>query len=327
MFLVRELNPGLTHLLASFFLAASFLAMELAGGPARRRWARHAQLAGHAVGLLIAVYVACLVAFYALPLAAALIKAVTSFSWWQDFGRAVVRSEGAVVMVLVVAVPFLALLVALFVGTPLALPVLYAQSFARVFRAHRPTLGRQALVPCAAAVVGSLALFVIVNRQPQVAAFEALAEPPADDAARVRLLRDKEQLRAGLVNAYVASYRYLGADGEAGDLARLYRDEVGLPDGAARRVQLAFASLARPVFYDGASMTDDARRAEALYRSFFDAPIQKSENQAVLRALTATYSRTDREAGLLDRGQRRVLLAKQEVTVHAAWPRRRDRDS
>jgi putative PEP-CTERM system integral membrane protein len=320
IFLVRELSPGLTHLLASFFLAASFVAIELAGGIARRRWARHVQLAGHAVGLVVALYAAAVVAFFAVPAAVGLIRAFFRFDWLVDFGRAVLSSHGTAFLMLIIGTPFLLLSATLFIGTPLALPVLYVRSFLRMFRAHRAALGEWALAPCAAAVVASVGLFLAANRQPQVAAFAALAEPPRDDAARARLLERQEEIRAGLVNAYLGPYRYLGARGAPGDLASLYHQEVGLPYEVAESVQRAFATLAAPVLYDGESLYEDEARAEGLYRDFFDAPIQKRESEAVLRALTTTYSHADREAGLLDRGQRRVLLARQEVTITRQGP-------
>jgi putative PEP-CTERM system integral membrane protein len=320
IFLVRELNPGLTQVLASFFLGASFFAMELWGGTARRRWARLAQLGGHTVGLAVTAYASVLSAFLVFPAVIGFLREAVRFAWVPELGRALLHNPDAALLFLFIGVPLLALGAALFVGTPLVMPVLYVRSFLRVLRAHRPALGRLALAPVAAAVVGSVALFAWLNRQPQVAAFEALAAPPRDDAARARLLARKDELRAGLVNAYLAPYRHLGARGDALEVARLYRDDLGLSQSSASRVQAAFEGLAAPLFYDGPSFGDDGRRAAELYAAFFDAPIQKREREAVLRAIATTYSSTDREAGLLDVGQQRVLLAAQEVNIDEQGP-------
>src|SRR6185295_17045071 len=259
----------------------SFFAVDFVGGLARRPWVRAVQLAGHTIGLLVALYAGALLAFYALPAGVAVARAAVSLSWLRDLASALVHSGGRALFFAIVGLPLVALSAALFVGTPIALPWLYLRSFARVLRAHRAALGdaRAAAVPGAVAVA-VIGLFLLFDRQPQQAALAALAEPPRDDAARARLLGAEDDLRAGLLAAYLAPYRYLGARGGAHDIEWLYRQELGFSESAAAGVERLFLALASPAIYDGPSLAGVGADAERLYAAVFDSPIQKRESAA-----------------------------------------------
>src|SRR5947207_7403361 len=87
---------------------------------------------------------------------------------------------------------------------------------------------------------------------------------------------------------------------------------VGAAVGAG--AQAAHDALAQPFLYHGDAAADSARAAD-LYERFFDVPIQKAERETIVAALQATYERSDREAGLVDAGERKVHLDAQEVSV------------
>lgn len=170
----------------------------------------------------------------------------------------------------------------------------------------------------AAAVAAMLALqagvFALVNQQPQKEAFARLESgaltPAQFDSAQ-------KDLRAGLLNAYLASYRYASSEPESKGIAKMYENLLGLPPGLAALPQAAFNALATPLLYDGDDMASDARRAAELYEQYFDTPIQRGERTAIARALSATHDQDERESGLINIDQRKVWVAEQRVRVQA----------
>jgi putative PEP-CTERM system integral membrane protein len=125
----------------------------------------------------------------------------------------------------------------------------------------------------------------------------------------------QQTLRAGLLNAYLAPYRYASSAAESKGIAWMYERLLGLPPAVAAWPQAAFNALAKPLLYDGASMSADSARAAELYERYFDTPIQRGERTAIARALSATHDRDQRESGLVNIDQRKVRVAEQRVRV------------
>ncbi len=236
-------------------------------------------------------------------------------------------------MLFAMAVALFCLTTVMFAAMPLVLVVLYLGRWLAAHRAARAALGP--VVPAlltAAWVVLAAVGFVRANHQPQRAVLARLEKAPATDAERRALLADREAIRAGLLNAYLAPYRYVSPAGTDTAVAQLFERNVGLSDAHARWVQDLFDLLAQPMLYDGGVPPatpldhprgrgsagvggDDRQRAADLYAAFFDEPIQKGEKDSVLRALNATFDRSGREAGLLDEGGRKVHLERQDLVV------------
>lgn len=183
--------------------------------------------------------------------------------------------------------------------------------------ARSRTLGGLRVTAVTAAVALSLGLgFLSLPEQPQRVARALLAGADlASEVDRAKLLRHRESIRRGLLNAYLARYRYV-ADRrtDEGAVRSAYWHTVGLPLDWAEGLQAAWNALTAPLLYDG-DLHADRAWAVVEYGDFFDQPIERAEREPILRALSATFRREDREAGLLDVDRRRVWLAEQELSV------------
>ena len=305
LFLVRDMTAGVGFVIATAFVGiAAYLVRLLRPEEEDERGAAIASLAGDGVGLAIALYAAALLAFYALPIGVSAVVAFFRFDWLRSFH-----------VLYLVAIALFFTSASLFFFAPPAFIALYAARFARGARAATSVIGRRAAAITAIATAGALSLgFALSVRQPQDATFTKLAAPPADDAARRARIAGREALRDGLTNAYLAGWRYLGSKGGSYDVRALFRRELGFETGGAERAQATFNAIARPFLYDG-DLRADHDRAGELYAGFFDRSIQHGEKDRVLSAMAATYSREDREAGLLTAGERKVRVAKQEIRL------------
>ena len=162
-------------------------------------------------------------------------------------------------------------------------------------------------------LVASIILFVSLQQQPQVQAFSLLNNPVNTDSNRQTLLSKSNEIRAGLVNAYLSSYRYLSSKQDSNNLSIMYRDTLGLNKSAADSVQSAYNFLISPFLYNGSEQ--DIKKAEKLYEEFFDKPIQKAEAAAITHAVQSTFDQQEVKAGLLNINERKVWLESQQVTV------------
>jgi Vault protein inter-alpha-trypsin domain len=149
-------------------------------------------------------------------------------------------------------------------------------------------------------LVGVLAVawvwvFSSLSYQPQLEAFELLKQKPVDRSVN---LQKTEQIRQGLLNAYLADYRYLSFAGDRSD---------------------AYAFLTKPFTYQGTR--EDRKTAETLYAEFFDMPILRGEKDTIRRAVESNFNRAEVNAGLLSVDAKRVLLTNQQVKVtpHGDW--------
>lgn len=140
-------------------------------------------------------------------------------------------------------------------------------------------------------------IFSSLSYQPQLEAFELLQQQPVDRAAN---LQKSAQIRQGLLNAYLADYRYLNFSGEQSALN-------------------AYAFLTKPFTYQGKRA--DRQTAETLYAEFFDTPILRGEKDTIRRAVESNFNRAEVNAGLLSIDAKRVLLTNQQLKVspHGDW--------
>ena len=197
------------------------------------------------------------------------------------------------------------------VAMPLCLMILCLRIFFLAWRDSglTPTMRSAAVL---AMLLLQAAIFIGLNQQPQQSTFARLSSPSLTPE---QLRHDEAKIRAGLLNAYLAAYRYASPESESNVVARMYKDLLGLPKNIAKIPQTAFNALATPLLYDGKSMQVDAKRAAELYERFFDTPIQRGERTAIAKALSATYNQDERESGLINIDQRKVRIAEQSVRV------------
>jgi len=92
-------------------------------------------------------------------------------------------------------------------------------------------------------LIASAGLFIVTNRQPQQEAFALLAEPPTSEAEANTLLERSDSIRLGLLNAYLAPFRYVSAHGEVRHITDLYANSFDIPRRDAFKVQGLYENL------------------------------------------------------------------------------------
>ncbi len=354
-FAVRELMQPVALLLAVAALGIGTFLWQLLDPGIDRRGAAATVL--RAVGLtllvLVGLYFSLWIAFYIVPLAAAILAglgemlagwrqaladfwtALVTFDWRQIFSVDFIRMAPFMILGSILT----AFTAALFIAMPVVVSWLYLRAWWRGLRTLAARLGRAGAVTVPALVVAAVAALIIVtNRQPQHTAFALLDRPPADAAAARALLDRADEIRAGLLNAYLAPQRYFSAVGEVRHIRDLYRDSaLKLSDPRAARVQAWYEAVARPILYvpvhppqaeadaslawDNRAFREEPMEAAELYARFFDRPIDEAERPALVRAARSTWSVDQAEAAWEAVDDREVHLLRQDVTVaeHGDW--------
>jgi len=319
VFLVREMNPAMSAMFFAIGLSALVYAVSLARPPSTVPALGALRLLGHGLSTALAFFLAAWAAFYAIPAAAWLIRQRPDLP-----GNLVDLFEYGLagLVTAVVGMLFLGWSATLFAVLPIALPWLHARALRTAIGSLPPPLaGKRALLPATAGALALAALFGFAARQPQREVFSLLEAEAGDDSARAELLDRSELVREGLLNAYLASYRYAGAGGRDRHIEELFIDPVGLGYETAALVQRAYGFFGWALRYDGDSFTADQTKAAELYQAFFDAPIERTERDAIRDAAASSFSSSVREAGLEAIGAERVWLARQELSVeeHGDW--------
>lgn len=322
LFLFRELPLAMEILVVVFSLCIIAYGYELRLGEAPRgriaSWALHL---GASLALLGCLYAAAVLIFYAPPTAYAVTREFLRFEWLYEIGRAFKREPGTGMVMVPMAIMLFGVSASLFAALPIVLAVLYSRMYLRTTRALAAQVGRIWPLLATLAVVASFtAVFVRANRQPQRAILWRLDQVPKTDDERLAMRQHAEEIRTGLLAAYLAPYRYVSSTGSNDHIARIYEQVLRTSESKAKRLQAAHSFLTAPILYEGASTHADREAAEKHYEAFFDTPIQKGERETILRATQATFNRDQREAGLLNVGERKVHLVKQELKLRELDP-------
>ncbi|MGL5066022.1 MAG: TIGR02921 family PEP-CTERM protein, partial [Microcoleus sp.] len=258
------------------------------------------QLGCHSLMLLVGVWTAALLLFYAVPVALYTVVGFLSFAWVQPIWDILKYGQFlTVAWWLVLSLVLFGFSCSLFVAMPSLFGFLYIQSGRKILRSFSSQYGKNAAIFGSVGVIATwLAVFAILQQQPQVQALKMLATPAANETVRQSLLAKSDKIRSGLVNAYLSPYRYLSTVGENNHIYGLYKNYLGLSDAAARALQNSYNNLMSPFLYQGSS--DDVKKAEKLYAGFFDTEIQKGDAAAVKHAVQSTSNREEAKAGLLN---------------------------
>ncbi len=314
VFLVRQLTLATAMVLLAFCVGVVGYGGHLFLPKATRQkpWT-HMYWFAAVVLVHVAFVGAILLTLYTAPFAVEIVKEIVALQWASVFRRPDAMLMSALLGGLV------GYTATLFVVMPILAPALWCTAAWQAFGAQRRQSGK--LATYGIAVATSLCLiggFVLANRQPQGAAFAQLSKLPTSDNERLARLDAAGSLKKGLLNAYLAPYRYLAARGEAGFVARTWAERFGGSEEDYAFVQALHDLLAAPFLYDGASLLDKQQTAARLYADFFDVPLQEGERQEVRAALSATYDRDAAEAGVLERDAQRVHLDEQRLSVREA---------
>lgn len=311
--LLRDMNPGLTHLMVNFILA--FCAFfYLIGCPVN-----HGAHPGLRVGLrfamasivlVVGLYLALLLIPLAIPLLVHFIKLLFSWDFWQGASHALFNPLAFLFFCLSL------LTCSLFLASPVLMVIFYVTTFIREYRGAAALIPKTTLVSIAAGILAvNLTLFVVLNQQPQPAVFAELETLQAE-GKQPGQIADKDAARQGLVNAYLGAWRYVSPDQKSNLVKELFYHAFGSRDGvAATAAQELFNGLAKPFLYQGNGFQQDHQLAADYYAKIFDTPIEKAEKQQLLHAIQATWERESAAAGLINAASKTVLLREQRIDV------------
>ena len=279
----------------------------------RREYLAWLQLSSHTLMGLIGVYAAAILLFYALPLGWNCLIFFFGFTWVSSLGYLVTHLPSDIFLDVI----FLVLIIfsaTLFVIMPSVYGVLYAytgwlgwQDFVKGYGQKKGQIG------AIATLTAWLVIFLTLQQQPQIKAFNLLEKPVINPNSRQELVKQADPIRQGLLNSYLLSYRYLSTDTENNHIAAMYKGAFHLPEEATFFIQAAYNQLLATFLYQGDRT--DIQQAEKLYGQFFDSNIQKAEASAIGKAVQATWNREEAKAGLLNVNQQKVWLKKQAVNI------------
>ena len=337
-FLIRQAPPSLTLLLVVAFLGmGTFLWYLLDPQIERRgRLVGYLRLIGLTLMLITSLYAALWIAFYAIPITGAVVdwfvrtitnarEFITSFRY--DIQN-IIREGWALIPLVVLGFVLIVYTATLFVLAPIVVPVLSWRAWWQDLRIQKNLRGWA--IPASASILTILCvalLAVLTNQQPQHKAFALLETPPTTPEEVQHLIDQRETIRSGLLNAYLAPFRYMSAQGEVRHVRTMYQDTFDLPPEEAYRIQRAYEGIASPLLYDPveiqypSSLRDnfafqrEPQAAAKLYQEFFDAPIIEGEKDEVVRAVRATWSGNQAEAAWQAVDNREVHLVRQEINI------------
>ena len=343
-FVIREATLGIDLIVFTALIGMAAFVWQLLDREIDRRGPvlSALRLAGLTLMLAAALYASVWILFYAIPLAAEALRWVGStVMHFGSFLRNLRMDLRSMVLNGWRWVPFTVLgfiLViytgSLFVVEPIAVPLLAVRAWLRSLRVFIERGGGKLAVALPAGIFVLLAVvFTAASRQPQRQAFALLAQRPADQEQAQALLQKENQIRKGLVNAYLAPFRYLSSVGEVVHVRDLYRSSLNMPDAQALRVEQMYEGVLRPVLYTPAHTSEQGRpetfqalqvepqQAADLYEQFFDESIVEGERATVMRAVRSTWQGDQALAAVRAIDEREIHLNQQEVTIqeHGDW--------
>ena len=320
LFALRELTWGSAFLIGSILLAAFIYGRHLLQSVKASASEYKVFLPLNSLLLIMALYVAALLSFYALPTGWIVIEFIFNFEWLKVIFEFITTPKRWLPRLLGMLswVPFGFLFfffsIALFIVSPIALVRFYGQAWLQTWKhAAEKSSPKIALGITGSVIALWLMIFILVDRQPQIETFEILAQPAVTQDQKKNVVQHADDIRQGLRNAYLYPYRYLSAKADVNHIETLYEHVFGLPKSATKPLQNFYSALLSPVLYKG-ERNDDTKAAD-LYGSIFDTPIQKGEKEPITNALEATADRDQVEAGLLNINQQKVWLAEQHISV------------
>ncbi|MCB0115785.1 MAG: hypothetical protein KDD84_16910, partial [Caldilineaceae bacterium] len=139
---------------------------------------------------------------------------------------------------------------ALVLAMPVAVMILYANAWddamTNLGRRIGPLISRSLT---AGVAVLAVVLVIVASGQPQARAFDLLSSTPQTPADAQSLLDREDEIRAGLLNAYLASFRYPSAVGELRHVGSMYQEAFKLSWNRTVIVQTLYETLYQPMLY------------------------------------------------------------------------------
>ena len=335
-FVINEGNPAITVLLVWLAIAEAIFLWYLLDEKidTRPNFWRHLRLAGLTLLFSGTIYAAAWLAFYIPPLAVTLYEAVKNlFLYFGDITRSLSSMRWYDLPLTILSQLLVFFSGVLILIMPVAAPIIAGRAWLNSLRSSQKASGRVAslfisFVPLALVLV----ILAVGMQQPQKTAFALLKEPPATPEQAQALIDRKDQISAGLLNTYLASFRYISSDGDVRHISDIYQWTLKLKQESAWRVQLAYEVFLRPFLYtpvypisastpNGQTLRAEQTEAAVLYQRFFDTPINKGERETIVNAVRSTSNVNQAELAWQAVDDREVHLNRQEVTIteHGDW--------
>ena len=285
LFGLRELTPASSFVLGILFVGiAAFLAEMIWGYAEGNRLFSWVQMTSHSLFISLSYYVRFVLILYAIPVAFLMAFTFIHFGFAPN----------------VDSTPF-------YFNSPLLLVMgwlltkLYIQSSRRILVANALQYGRNRTIFGFITVLTAAVIFLLFSyqQQPQIEAFNLL-QPNHSKSVSVQshqqeLLAKSEDIRAGLLNAYLYPYRYIGLNND-----------------------FLWNLLMFPFLYNG-SNSDAVSLAKYSYFHFFDRSIEKAEKATIVRAIQSTANRNEVAEKLRNLDQENewlsVWLHSQAITI------------
>jgi putative PEP-CTERM system integral membrane protein len=343
-FIIRQATQAVIFVMVVAFLGmAAFLWNVLASGIERRRGLTgYLHLVGLTLMALTSLYAALWIAFYALPLIAYAIERCGQvladlYGFARGFSsniQELIRQGLTWFSFFLIGFPLVIYTATLFVLTPIVVPILSLRAWRNNLRALAENRGWLApLASVGVTVVVSGLLFFALNRQPQAQAFALLENPPDTPQKAQSLMRKQDTIRAGLLNAYLAPFRYVSAVGEVRHVSDMYVGAFHMSQSQAMQVERFYESVALPLLYepvqgvqssrglDNQAFQRDTQQAAQLYQQFFDTPIIEGERPSIVQAVRSSWQSQQVESAWQAVDDREVRLLRQEITIqeHGDW--------
>jgi putative PEP-CTERM system integral membrane protein len=297
------------------------------------------RIVGLTLLFLVGIYAAVLIGFYVVPI----LKEVPQFLMGaaREFWRMLTDFDPSTLIYLPLSLLGIVLGIytaTLFIIAPIAIPILYVVNWWHGLQAV--VLRRKRLLPSLVTVgvgLSAVLLFIFANQQPQHKAYALLDNQPKNLHEAKELQQEQEDIRRGLLNAYLAPVRYLSAVGEVKHMQELYKWSFNLSDEAALKVEQAFEIAARPVLYEPMvpidpeedhsdwlnqrTLRSEPQEASRLYEAYFDETIFEGEGETILNAVKDTWSGDQALLAWQAVDDREILLTQQDVriTEHGDW--------
>lgn len=309
LIMIRQLTPASTYFLAIFCLGIVSFAATLFIDAARSKWHSVAKFSLTGLSGFVGLYTALLASLYIIPLGVGFLTWLISFEFLEMF-----RFNHFVSSIMSI---YMLIQAALVIGTggvlvvaPVIMVWMYLKSAIdqlKIVKLHFPiyAIGGSVFASVALVCLG----FVITNQQPHSVAFKLLE----GDRTNPELAHRDSEIRKGLLNAYLAPFRYMSTN-RGRETSYLWEKHLGNWPWLIDTVQSTHDILASPFVYDGENMVEDQKRAAKLYKNYFDGSIQDLEQKIVTHAQATTYSRNQLGAGIVDRDQTNVHLREQDIS-------------
>ena len=293
-FWLRDLTPVTTFLLLTLLLGTIITGHWLLSRQENLMRVGLWHVAGQVLVLAIALYLTAILSFYVPPTVVVMVGAMPTLLPYAFL-----------------VLPLTLLVIGL-CTLPLGISVMYGRSLHSTLKQVGTRYGVWQIRAFTATLLAvGLGAFLLLQQQPQSAAFRLLNMAPQTDQQRQALLQQSNTIRSGLLNAYLSSYRYPRSDNDR--MQAFYQSTFRMPDTIAQLVQRSFNALMVPFTYRGTEA--DVDKAAQLYAQFFDAPLLRAERATVQNALQSTFNRGEAKAGLDDINQKRVWLESQNITA------------